>query len=195
MLLVAARRGSLDTRRAAAVVAVAAVVGAGTVALRSANLESFFFGRGHNARNVESYSQRTLLGYIGLRIFGDHPALGVGWQGSSDEFAYGPYLADAHRRYPDQPELAFPSPAHPYGVQNGYIQALADLGVPGLALLLATLAAGLWLGLRAAARSAVALAAVCWLLVAMGVWLGIGLVAGIPLDALVWLALGVAIAG
>jgi hypothetical protein len=76
-------------------------------------------------------------------------------------------------------------------VQNGYIQALADVGLPGLALLLALLAAGLWLGLRSAGRSDVALAGVCWLLVAMGVWNGIGLVAGIPLDALVWLALGV----
>ena len=194
VLVVTARRGVLDARRAAAVLAVTALVGAGTVALRSANLESLFLGRGHK-ENVESYSQRRLLAYVGVRIFADHPALGVGWQGSTEEFAYGPYLADAHRRYPDQPDLAFPSPEHPYGVQNGYIQALADLGLPGLALLLATLAAGLWLGLRAAARSVVALAGACWILVAMGVWLGIGLVAGIPLDALAWLALGVVVVG
>jgi hypothetical protein len=32
-----------------------------------------------------------------------------------------------------------------------------------------------------------------WLLVAMGVWLGLGLVAGIPLVGLTWLAVGVAV--
>src|SRR5439155_25699906 len=73
ILAVAFRRETWNLRRAAAVVAVTAAVGTGTVALRSANFESFFFGRGNNAQNVESYSQRQLLGYIGLRIFADHP--------------------------------------------------------------------------------------------------------------------------
>ena len=45
--------------------------------------------------DIQSYRQRTLLAYIGGRIFLDHPLLGVGWQGSADEYAYRPYLADA----------------------------------------------------------------------------------------------------
>ena len=40
---------------------------------------------------------------------------------------------------------------------------------------------------RAAVPSLVGL---LWLLVAAGVWNGLGLVAGIPLDALTWLAVG-----
>jgi hypothetical protein len=35
-----------------------------------------------------------------------------------------------------------------------------------------------------------ALVGVSWILVAAGVWLGLGLVAGIPLLALTWLAFG-----
>ncbi len=93
-------------------------------------------------------------------------------------------------RYPREPALAFPSPKHRWGVQNAYIQTLADLGLAGLALLAAAVAAALWLGLRGAGRSAAALVGVCWLLVALGVWNGLGLVAGIPLDALTWLAFG-----
>ena len=37
-------------------------------------------------------------------------------------------LAAAHRRFPDEPAAAFPSPEHRWGVQNGVIQTLADLG-------------------------------------------------------------------
>ena len=34
-------------------------------------------------------------------------------------------------QFPDTPAEAFPSPERPYGIQNAYIQALADLGVVG----------------------------------------------------------------
>jgi hypothetical protein len=46
------------------------------------------------------------------------------------------------------------------------------------------------------ARDAAADAAVplLWLLVTMGIWLGLGVVAGIPLVALQWLAVGLAVA-
>ena len=93
---------------------------------------------------MQTYIQHTLLVYIGWRIFLDHPVDGAGWQASSAEQpAYGAYLADAKRKYPDAPALAFPSPAHPWGVQNAYVQALADLGAIGFVLLLASFASGL----------------------------------------------------
>ena len=96
--------------------------------------------------NVQTYVQRTMLAYIGWQIFLDHPIAGAGWQASSkEEQVYGDYLDDARREFPDAPALAFPSPEHPYGTQNAYIQALADLGVIGFCLLLATFAAGLLL--------------------------------------------------
>ena len=81
------------------------------------------------------------------------------------------------------------------GVQNAYVQALSDLGVIGLVLLLGVFGAGLWVGVRAALRrSFLALAAVGIILVAMGVWTAVGLVAGIPLDAVTWLGFGLSIA-
>ena len=154
----------------------------------------------HESEGVQTYVQRALLVYIGWRIFLDHPGAGAGWQASEKEpTTYQPYLADAHREFPDAPAIAFPSPAHPWGIQNAYVQALADLGVIGLVLFLGVFVAGLWTAGRAALRAppetaALATVAGAWLLVAMGVWSALGLVAGIPLDGLTWLALGLAAA-
>ena len=53
-----------------------------------------------------------------------------------------PYLADARARFPDEPE-SFPGPDYELGVRNLYVQMLADAGVIGLALLLATAFGGL----------------------------------------------------
>ena len=90
-----------------------------------------------------SYSQRTVLAYFGLRIAAHRPVFGVGWQESAYEDAYRPYLAAARRRFPDVSPLAFPSPQHRWGVQNLYLQAAADMGVVGLAALIALLGSGL----------------------------------------------------
>ena len=89
------------------------------------------------AVGVETYSQRTVLAYIGLRIFEDNPVLGVGWQRSSRPEVFEPYVDDARARFPDVVDLAFPAEGREWGVQNLYIQMLADAGVIGLALLLA----------------------------------------------------------
>jgi O-antigen ligase len=201
VVLVALRRGAFRVSRTAAVVAIVAVVGSGVLALRSENVDAFLrFVGVQPARDTdtfagESYVQRLVLGYIGVRIFLDHPVLGVGWQGTKQEASYGPYVDDARRKYPDAPLLAFPSPEHPWGIQNAYIQAAAELGVLGLAAFLALFATGLLLGLRTATRApppAAPAAAIpmLWLLVTMGVWMGLGLVAGIGLTGLNWLAVG-----
>jgi O-antigen ligase len=151
--------------------------------------------------NVQTYVQRTMLAYIGWQIFIDHPIAGAGWQSSAkEEQVYGDYLDDARREFPDTPAEAFPSPQHPYGIQNMYVQALADLGLIGFGLLLVTFAAGLWLAVRAVWRGppqAVlsGVLAGSWLLLVMGTWTAVGLVAGVPLDALTWIALGLAAAG
>ena len=87
------------------------------------------------------------------------------------------------------PERAFPSPEHPWGVQNAFIQALADLGVLGLVLWLAVFAAAVWLGFTG---GPIALVGAVWLLVAMNIWNGVGFFAGIPLGALTWLGCGLA---
>jgi O-antigen ligase len=139
---------------------------------------------------VESYAHRTLLAYIGARIWLDRPLSGVGWQASSEEWAYRPFLDDARARFPDEPDQAFPSPEHPWGIQLLYLQVAADLGVAGIAVLLALAATGLATGIRGIRSSPVALCGLGWLLVAAGVWTGIGLVSGLPLGALTWIAFG-----
>ena len=150
---------------------------------------------------VESYSQRTVLAYIGLRIAQDDPIVGVGWQRSSRPEVFEPYLDDARERFPDVDPRAFPSEATPWGVQNLYIQMLADAGVIGLALLLLVGAAGVLLAWKAAARAPTPWAAgaglvvVCGLLTLAGEWASLGIVAGIPLQAATCLLLGLAAAG
>jgi O-antigen ligase len=198
-------RGTLNVRRAAALAGVVALVGAGILALREADMRAFLRFLGvQPARDTEtfageSYVQRLVLGYIGTRIFLEYPVLGAGWQATSEQETYAPFLPDARRRYPDAPDLAFPSPEHPWGVQNAYIQAAAELGFVGLVVFLGLFATALVVAGRAAARApppavrAVAIP-ILWLLVTMGVWLGLGLVAGIPLVGLHWLALGLAAA-
>ena len=194
--LVAHRRWLLTRRTAAGLVVAALLVTLGTAGMRGTALKDFaaFLGLARNPTPgaVESYSQRTVLGYIGLKIFLTEPVTGVGYQASSEKFAYGPELPAAHRRFPDQPDQAFPSTENPWGVQNFYVQTLADLGVIGFAVLAALFGAALWIGARGAASSSLALVGVGWLLVAAGVWNGLGIVPGIPLAALTWLGFGLA---
>ncbi len=197
-LAVAAARGALVLRRALALTLLLGLVTAGVLLMRSGDIGNFarFLGLGESRQaGVETYTQRTLLAYIGLRIFLDHPLTGVGWQGSGEPESFQPYLADARRRFPDTPPIAFPSAEHPWGVQNAYLQALADMGVMGLLALAGAAGAALALGLRAARRAppalaVIALAASGWLVVALGTWNGVGLVAGIPLLALTSIAVG-----
>jgi hypothetical protein len=196
-LLFAARgRGALDGRAVAIVVAATAVTTAGILTLRSGDLEQFlrFVGAKHKEQstssNVQTYAHHTLLAYIGYRIWLRHPAAGAGWQASSEHSTYAPVLPAAHRKFPDVAPISFPAPGREYGVQNGYIQALADLGVIGLLLWLAPFAIALVLALRANAPPGAV--AAYGLLTAMGIWAAQGLVAGLPLDALTWLGFGFA---
>jgi O-antigen ligase len=199
------RRFSPSGRQLLAVLAVVAVVGGGVTAVRGDALEDFvrFLGvRGDEPpQGVETYSQRAVLAYIGLRIFEDHPIAGVGWQRSSRPEVFQPYLADAHRRFPDVVDLAFPAPGREWGVQNLYIQLLADAGIIGLLLLVAVGAAGLVLAWRTAVHAptpwaaAAGLAMICGLLTVAGEWASLGIVAGIPLQAATCLVLGLAAAG
>lgn len=191
-------------RQTLALALTVAVVGAGVLAVRDADVGNFlrFLGiRGDDqARGVESYSQRTVLAYIGLRVAQDNPVLGVGWQRSSTPEVFGPYVPDARERFPDVVDLAFPAPGREWGVQNLYIQMLADAGVIGLALLLAVGVIGVLLAWRGAARAptpwatGAGLVTVCALLTIGSEWASLGIVAGIPLQAASCLLLGLAAA-
>ena len=185
---------ALDARRALALLGVALVVTAGTATMRADTIERFaeFVGLREKTvdTGVESYAHRTLLAYIGGRIWLDRPITGVGWQASSEEWAYGPFLDDARARFPDEPDQAFPSPEHPWGIQMLYLQVAADLGLAGIVVLLALAVTGIATGIRGIRSSPVALCGLGWLLVTVGVWSGIGLVSGLPLGALTWLSFG-----
>jgi O-Antigen ligase len=198
-LLVAGRRRLLTHGTLAATVAATLVASLGVLALRASDFGKFFSFLGARqqtpATHVESYTQRTLLAYIGLRIWLNHPVVGAGWYGSTEPAVVGPELPAAHRRFPDVAPEAFPGPAHEWGVQLLYLQALADLGIVGFLLLVAALVTPLVLGLRAALRAPLetagfAVLGVFMLLVALGVFTALGFVAELPTDLVLWLAIG-----
>lgn len=192
-------------RRVLALAALVAAVAVGVTTIRSEALDDFlnFVGlRGDEpAQGVETYSQRTVLAYIGLRIWRDNSILGVGWQRSSRPEVFERYVPDARERFPDVVDLAFPAEGREWGVQNLYIQMLADAGVIGLTLLLMVGAAGLVLAWRTAAyanhpwAAGAGLTSLCALVVLAGEWASLGIVSGIPLQAATCLVLGLAAAG
>ncbi len=205
MWLAARSRYRPGGRQTLALVAIVAVVAGGVTAVRGDALEDFlrFLGvRGDDPPvGVETYSQRAVLAYIGLRIAQDNPILGVGWQRSSRPDVFEQYVPDARERFPDVVDLAFPAEGREWGVQNLYVQMLADAGVIGLALLLAVGAIGVALAWRAARyaprpwAAGAGLVAVCAILALAGEWASLGIVAGIPLQAATCLLLGLAAAG
>lgn len=202
--LAARRRFEPSGRQTGTLVAIVLAVALGVTMIRSEALEDFLRFVGihgdERAQGVETYSQRTVLAYIGLRIAQDNPLIGVGWQRSSRPDVFEPYVDDARNRFPDVVELAFPAEGREWGVQNLYVQVLADAGLVGLVLLLLTGAAGLALAWRAAARAPTPWSAGAGLLVVGALltlaaeWASLGIVAGIPLQAATCLLLGLAAA-
>ena len=206
LLYVAARRGTVSTKAVVGCLAVAAVASLGVLALRARDFDQFFRFLGVKQpqrvthTEIQTYSQRTLLAYIGLRVWLHHPLLGVGWQGTTEQSAIAPELPAAHRRFPHVAAKAFPGPGREYGVQMLYVQVLSDLGIVGFALLLAWIGTVLVVGMRVAlyAPSGAAFAAALgtfWFVLALGLWTALQIVAGVPLDATTWLAVGGVAAG
>jgi O-antigen ligase len=198
---VAAKRRLWEPRRTAGVLAAIAVASVGVVVLRAGDFDQFFRFLGLQPTNhasttyIQTYSQRTLLAYIGARIWLHHPIVGVGWQGSTEPSSFDRELPAAHRRFPHVAAIAFPSAQHSYGVQILYVQVLADLGIVGFVLLVALIVAALVVAGRAALRAPpldafAATLGVVWFIALLGFWTAQGLIAGIPLDAMTWLALG-----
>jgi hypothetical protein len=199
--IAARRRRPFARRTLAATLAATAVASLGVVSLRSGDFDQFFRFLGAKptlattTKNIQTYSQRTVLAYIGLRIWLDHPVFGVGWQGSGEPSAFVRELPAAHRRFPNVAQIAFPSVQRRYGVQVLYVQVLADLGIVGLVLFLTLVGAGLLTGLKGALRAPplpafAATVGLVWLVLALGLWTAQGLTAGLPLDALTWLGFG-----
>jgi O-antigen ligase len=190
-LIFAAR--AWDVRRVAAAAAILAVALAGAVVMRGHDLGQYigFLQTNEKEANVQTYAHRTVLAYIGYRIWRDHPVAGVGWEASSDPSRFLRYVPAARKKYPSEPAIAFPSSTRRYGVQNLYVQHLADLGVVGLLLLVAIFASSAVLAVRALPALAATLA-LLWLAVLAGLWISEGIVAGLPIDALTWITFGLA---
>jgi O-antigen ligase len=185
-------------RRLLAPVAAGLVVLAGAIAIRGSDLDAFarFLGatpgaHAERAAKVQTYAHRTLLVWLGYEIWKHNPALGVGWEGSAEPANFMPFIPAAKAKFPNESPLAFPAPPPPrrYGVQNSWVQALADLGVPGLLAWAAVFLTAAWLALRR--RKAYPLLLLC---VLVWLWAAQGYVAGIPLDALTFLGIGLAAA-
>jgi O-Antigen ligase len=196
LLYAAWRRRALTVTHVALCGVVVAIVAAGVFTLRAGDYDAFVrflhIRRNQHAQRagVETYAQHTLLAYIGYRIWRAHPVAGAGWQGSTDAKNVDPQLPAARKQFPNVSPISFPTSAHEWGVQDAYVQALADLGVIGLVLWLAPFAIALVLALRAnVPPGAIASFGV---LAAAGLWAGQGLVAGLPLDGVMWLAFGLA---
>jgi hypothetical protein len=200
----ARRRAPVSLARAATVAGICVVVTLAAVTLRGPAIKSFlrFLGVAPptqtDKNDIQTYAQRTLLAYIGVEIWVHHPVLGVGWQGSELPHAFEPYLAKAHARFPGAAPQSFPSREHTWGVQNGIVQTLSDLGIVGGLILLAIVLATARLVVRAGARGPPellwgAIVSAGWLLFALAVFTGSGLLPGLPVDALLWLAVGLAV--
>ena len=194
-------RGTLTVRRFSAVAGIVTIVVAGSLTLRSSDVGAFvgFLGSSEaSTTQIQTYSQRTVLTYIGARIFAAHPLTGVGWQGSELPAAFEPFLNDARTRFPDVSVEALPSRRHPWGVQNAYVQAAADMGLLGLTALVAVVLTSLGRALRVALRpvppASFALGIGIALLVCALELAALGLVPGVPATALLWLAVGGAVA-
>jgi O-antigen ligase len=183
-------------RRVVAAFLAGLVVAVGAIAIRGSDLDAFarFLGASpgaHSAREakVQTYAHRTLLVWLGWQIWKDHPLVGVGWEGSAEPANFRPYLRAAHRRFPNESPLAFPSsaPNRRYGVQNSWVQAGADLGVVGFLAWAAVFLTAAWHAYsRRLLYPLLLLCALVWL------WSAQGFVAGIPLDAVTFMAIGLA---
>jgi hypothetical protein len=202
--VLARRHAPVTLRRTLAVVAICGLVTVAAVTLRGPAIKSFlrFLGVAPatkaETQQIQTYAQRTLLSYIGLKIWIHHPVIGVGWQESALPHSFEPYLASAHARFPNAAPQSFPSSTRTWGVQNGIIQTLADLGLVGALLLGATVLAAFRLLIRVALRGPPDLlwstiVTTGWLLFALAVFTGSGLLPGLPVDALLWLSIGLAV--
>jgi hypothetical protein len=188
-----------EWRRIAAVLAVSALVTVGSITLRGHAVAAFirFLGirpsTSATSENVQTWGQRVLLGYIGVEIWLHHPVAGVGWQESMLPHSFEPVLPAARKHFAKkQPPIAFPSPQREYGVQNGIVQTLADLGIVGLLLLVAIVWSVLRLAASVAARGPPELlfeliVALGLLLFGFAVFTGTGLLAGESAIAELWL--------
>ena len=181
------------------------VVAGGVTAIRADSLEQFvrFLGvrSDEPPQGVETYSQRTC--WRTSASGSGKTTRSWAWAGSDrrGKTSSSRISRTRTRRFPDVVELAFPAAGREWGVQNLYVQMLADAGIVGLLLLLAVGGGGLVLAWRTVTahrtpgRRERASSFCGALLTLAGESASLGIVAGIPLQAATCLLLGLAAAG
>ena len=205
-----ARRAPAPRARAAPalVVVVATVVCAiGVIGIRSGDILQAGRSTGvvkadkSTTQDVQTYAQRTLMLYIGLRIWEAHPIFGAGWQSVREPSVFRPFLDAAHRRFPDQPAQAFPSRDEPLG-RRQRVRPVSRRArrrrhgvLPRVRRDCASFSESAGPSRLPPARAQLALAGLLWMLVSIGMWTGQGLVAGAGFTALPFFALGLIAAG
>jgi hypothetical protein len=206
LITIAALRRSLRLRSVIVTALVAFAVTGATYTLRSSELGFLqqWFAPAENAKPGQyagSWSQRLIFAYIGGRVFLANPVLGTGWWGELPPSEYARFLPDARARFPDQPPRYFPSPNGTFIPQQTFDQVAYELGIVGLALLLALIAAAARDSLRTGRRwprgepdELAAYLAAPWLASLLGAIAGSALFGGTPMAALFWLTFGLAAA-
>jgi hypothetical protein len=195
LLGAASARREWRLRPVAITVLTVAVVTAGTLTIRSADLGFLqsWFGKpaSRPGQYAASWSQRLIYTYVGGRVFLDHPLLGTGWYPLLPPAEFDRYLPAARRRFSDQPPRYFPPAARPFIPQQTFDQVPAELGLVGAFAFLVLLA-----GAGRAAVTAVRATplAVAWFAAALGAIAGEALFGGTPLVATFFLVVGVCLA-
>ena len=202
LIAIAALRRSLHLRAVVITILIAVVLTGATYSLRSSDLGFLreWFAPAENAKPGEyagSWSQRLIFGYIGGRVFLDNPLLGTGWWGELPPSQYARFLPDARARFPDQPAHYFPPDNGSFIPQQTFDQAAYELGIVGLALLLALIVTAARDSLVAARRwprgepdELAAYLGAAWLASLLGTIAGSALFGGTPIAALFWLTFG-----
>lgn len=202
LIAIATLRRSLRLRSVVITVLVAAVLTGATYSVRSSDLGFLreWFAPTENAKPGEyagSWSQRLIFVYIGGRVFLDNPLLGTGWWGELPPSQYKRFLPDARARFPEQPAHYFPREDGSFIPQQTFDQVAYELGIVGVALLLALIATAARDSLVTARRwprgesdELAAYLAAAWLASLLGTIAGSALFGGTPIAALFWLTFG-----
>jgi hypothetical protein len=199
---IAALRRSLRLRSVVITVLVALALTGATYSLRSSELGFLqqWFAPAENAKPGQyagSWSQRLIFVYVGGRVFLANPLLGTGWWGELPPSEYARFLPAARARFPDQPPRYFPPADGSFIPQQTFDQVAYELGIVGIALLLAMVVTASRDSLRTARRwprggpdELAAYLAGPWLASLLGVIAGSALFGGTPIAALFWLTFG-----
>jgi O-antigen ligase len=197
------------SRATAAVLTVVAICIGGTfIAVRWNDIRAATTQVGGSPAHVVaggSFTQRLMFADFGLRIWIDHPILGVGFQQSGRLSNWGPYFASVRADFPSLPSTYFPAiPGISFGLpdnntelnlHNAYSQMLAETGLVGLALFALAFFGATRSSFRRLSTSEIARAGSLLVIVVLGALTRNELYGGLPETAILVIGLALAVVG